>query len=169
LAVEKAAATPYHPHQLKYKGHAMNKAEGFTLIELMIVVAVIAILAVVAIPAYGDYVIRGKLVDASAQLSDMRIKLEQYYQDNRNYGSTSTTCGIALPTSKYFTFSCNWGAGGTDQSYTATAASNLNTGLGAAAGDYAYTIDETNAKKTTKFAGQVSTAACWLMKKGDSC
>ena len=51
----------------------------------MIVVAVIAILAVVAIPAYGDYVIRGKLVDATTQLSDGRIKMEQFFQDNRAY------------------------------------------------------------------------------------
>jgi len=139
----------------------MNKAKGFTLIELMIVVAVIAILAVVAIPAYGDYVIRGKLVDATTQLSDGRVKIEQFFQDNRAYDATGSPC----PTStKYFTISC----APTASTYTLTAASNANTGLGAA-GDYTYTIDETNAKKTTKFAGQVSTAACWLMKKGDSC
>ncbi|HUV99447.1 MAG TPA: prepilin-type N-terminal cleavage/methylation domain-containing protein, partial [Gallionella sp.] len=51
----------------------LKKSGGFTLIELMIVVAVIAILSAIAIPAYNDYVIRGKLVDATTQLSDGRI------------------------------------------------------------------------------------------------
>ena len=139
----------------------MKDAQGFTLIELMIVVAVIAILAVVAIPAYGDYVIRGKLVDATTQLSDGRVKIEQFFQDNRAYDAAGSPCPAST---KYFTISC----APTASAYTLTAASNVNTGLGAA-GDYTYTIDETNAKKTTKFAGQASTAACWLMKKGDSC
>ena len=87
-----------------------KKAKGFTLIELMIVVAIIGILSMIGIPAYNDYVTRGKLVDATSKLADMRIQLEQYYQDNRNYGSTSSSCGIAMPTSKYFTISCKWGA-----------------------------------------------------------
>jgi type IV pilus assembly protein PilE len=153
----------------------MKFAKGFTLVELLIVVAVIGILASIAIPAYSNYVIRGKLVDATAQLSDARIKLEQYYQDNRNYGSTASVCGVAVPTypSKYFTFSCNWGPVGTnDQSYMVTAASKANQGLGNA-GDYSYTIDESNKKVTVMFAGaaltQVAPATCWIMKKGDSC
>lgn len=140
----------------------MKYAKGFSLIELMIVVAVIAILASIGIPAYGDYVVRGKLVDATTQLADGRIKLEQFFQDNRAYDSAGSPCPNST---KYFTLSCAT----TASTYTITAASNINTGLGAAAGDYTYTIDETNAKKTTKFAGQASTAACWLMKKGDTC
>jgi type IV pilus assembly protein PilE len=139
----------------------MKYAKGFTLIELMIVVTIIAIIAAVAIPAYGDYVVRGKLVDATAQLADGRIKLEQFFQDNRAYDSAGSPCPAST---KYFTINC----APTSSTYTITAASNANTGLGAA-GDYTYTIDETNTKKTTKFAGQASTAACWLMKKGDSC
>jgi len=142
-----------------------KKTKGFTLIELMIVVAVIAILSSIAIPAYSDYVIRGKLVDATAQLSDGRIKIEQYFQDNRTYADVSASITSPCPAStKYFTISC----APTASTYTITAASNANTGLGAA-GDYSYTIDETNNKKTTKFAGQASAATCWLMKKGDSC
>ncbi len=140
----------------------MKYAKGFTLIELMIVVAIIGILASIAIPAYGDYVIRGKLVDATAQLADGRIKQEQFFQDNRTY--VGGPCPAAT---KYFTFDCETPAR-TATTYTLTAASNANTGLGAA-GDYTYTINESNAKATTKFAGLASTAACWLMKKGDSC
>jgi type IV pilus assembly protein PilE len=139
----------------------MKYAKGFTLIELMIVVTIVAIIAAVAIPAYGDYVVRGKLVDATTQLADGRVKLEQFFQDNRADAGTGSPCPA---NTKYFTISCV----PTPTTYTITAASNANTGLGAA-GDYTYTIDETNTKKTTKFAGVASTATCWLMKKGDSC
>ena len=62
-----------------------HRASGFTLIELMITVAVIAILAAIAIPAYGDYVRRSKITEASSSLSDMRNRLEQYFLDNRQF------------------------------------------------------------------------------------
>jgi len=140
----------------------MKHAKGFTLIEVMLVAAIVAMLAIIGIPAYGDYVLRGKLVDASAQLSSGRVQLEQFFQDNRTY--VGWTCPAAT---KYFTFDCDTPAR-TATTYTLTAASKANQGLGAV-GDYTYTIDQTNAKATTKFAGQAVAATCWLMKKGDSC
>jgi type IV pilus assembly protein PilE len=141
----------------------MKSANGFTLVEILIVVALIGILASIAIPAYGDYVTRGKLVDATAQLSNARIQLEQYYQDNRNYGSTSSVCGVAVPTtpSKYFTFSCNWGTGGTNQSYLVTATAVISSK------NFKYTIDQSNAKTSTTGWGNGTT--CWIMSKGSTC
>ncbi|MGH8742788.1 MAG: type IV pilin protein, partial [Burkholderiales bacterium] len=67
----------------------MKTQNGFTLIELMTVVAVLAILAVIAVPAYNDYVTRGKIPEATSNLADLRVKMEQWYQDNRNYQNTA--------------------------------------------------------------------------------
>lgn len=138
-----------------------NKQKGFTLIELMIVVAVIGILASIAVPAYSNYVIRGKLVEATSALSDTRVKMEQHFQDNRTYASF--ICPDATKY-KYFSLGCET----TATTYTLTAASKAGQNLGAA-GDYTYTITDTNTKATTKFAGEAVGASCWIMKKGESC
>ncbi|MBC7991790.1 MAG: prepilin-type N-terminal cleavage/methylation domain-containing protein, partial [Rhizobacter sp.] len=68
---------------------ASNQQQGFTLIEIMIVVAIIAVLAAFAIPQYRDYVLRGQLIEASNGLSAMRANMERYYQDNRTYADVN--------------------------------------------------------------------------------
>jgi type IV pilus assembly protein PilE len=55
----------------------------------MITVAIVAILASVGYPAYTDYLRRGQLPEATAALSDYRVKMEQYFQDYKNYGTTN--------------------------------------------------------------------------------
>src|SRR3984893_17159634 len=62
-----------------------SRSQGFTLIELMIVVAIVAILTTIAYPNYRDYVIRGQLVDATQGLAAVRANMERYFQDNRTY------------------------------------------------------------------------------------
>lgn len=51
----------------------------------MVTMAVMAILAAIAIPAYSEHMMRGKITEATTNLSDTRVKLEQYFQDNRTY------------------------------------------------------------------------------------
>ena len=63
----------------------MRNMSGFTLIELMIAVVVVAILTAIALPSYQEYVTRGKITEATSNLADMRVKLEQFFQDNRTY------------------------------------------------------------------------------------
>jgi type IV pilus assembly protein PilE len=141
-----------------------HKNSGFTLIELMIVVAIIGIISAIAVPAYSSYVTRGKVTEATATMSQWYVTLERYYQDNRNYGSTATTCP-STPTAGKFTYSCTWGTTSSDQSFLITATGNASSGMTG----YTYTLDEANAKKTTQFAGASTSYTCWIGKRGDSC
>lgn len=150
-----------HQHTPGQKGDS-----GFTLIELLIAMVIMAMLLAVAVPSYQNYVRRGQLSDAFGTLAEMRVKMEQYYQDNKFYGATnaSNTCATlpghgAFPVStKYFTFSCVAGAA-PSQTYVLTA-----TGSGGLTGGYDYTVNHSGVKGTAKFEGAASTAACWLTK-----
>ena len=59
----------------------MKTQKGFTLIELMIVVAIIGILAAIAIPAYQDYIARAQVSDAVQLLGGLKTPLAEYYSD----------------------------------------------------------------------------------------
>lgn len=144
----------------------MKKQLGFTLIELMIVVAIVGIIMAVAVPAYTSYIARGKIVDAHSALTLGRMTMEQWYQDKRTYADAAgTACGAVPASTKYFSFSCTLTS---STAYTLTASNLAGVGLGAA-NDYAFTINASNAKATTKFGGAVNASACWIVKVGDTC
>jgi type IV pilus assembly protein PilE len=126
----------------------MRLARGFTLIELLIVVAVISILAAIAYPNYTDYVRRGNLQEAFANLSDYRVRMEQFYQDNRSYASAGNCGAAAIPGGniKFFSYACALNTtplAPAGQSYTMTA-----TGTAGSVAGFIYTINERNARTT---------------------
>lgn len=142
---------------------------GFSLIELMVVVAVVGILSVIAMPAYTDYVIRGKIPDATSTLASKRVQLEQFFQDNQKY-TGAPACNLDTTTSLYFDFECKNSAGVvelTDTTYQLYAK-----GKGSMAG-FVYDIDQSNAKDTdaapTGWAAAAMPKACWITKKGGVC
>ncbi len=145
------------------------KRRGFTLIEVMITVGIVAILAGVAIPAYSEYLRRGQVPEAHAFLADFRVKMEQYYQDNRNYGTDG--CAVAggvgpswsnfNPGARHFNFGCELLNAGQGYRITATGSAGRATG-------HDYTIDHANARRTVKYKGSAVDKGCWLVK-GDEC
>lgn len=70
------------------------QSKGFTLIELMIVVAVIAILVLVAFPAYEQYGMKARRADAKTALSELAQRQESYYADNNGYADTFQKMGL---------------------------------------------------------------------------
>jgi type IV pilus assembly protein PilA len=59
-----------------------KKQQGFTLIELMIVIAIVGILAAIALPAYQDYTVRAKMSEALANLAEAKTSVAEYYAAN---------------------------------------------------------------------------------------
>jgi len=137
----------------------MKATHGFTLIELLLVVTVIAILASIAYPAYTDYVTRSKVAEATSALSDGRVKMEQFFQDNRTYAG-----GPVPAATSNFTFARS---NDTNTTYTLTA-----TGQAGMVG-FTYTINQNNERRTTAapagWAAPAMPATCWISKKGGAC
>ncbi|HOI65069.1 MAG TPA: type IV pilin protein [Thiomonas arsenitoxydans] len=128
----------------------MQRNRGFTLIELMIVVAVVAILSAIAIPAYTSYVTRSKLTEAFSNLSSMSVALQQYYQDNRTYVG-APICATP-PAGKDYQFSC--------PTLTATTFTLTATPTGGLVAP-SYAIDQDGNKYTTSVP-----ASGWVMPPG---
>ncbi|MBS4097542.1 MAG: prepilin-type N-terminal cleavage/methylation domain-containing protein [Sulfuricella sp.] len=143
----------------------MKKVTGFSLVELMIVVAIVGMLAAIVVPTYGEYVQRGKIAEATSQLATMAVKLEQYFQDNRTYsGACAAGTTAPLPSGlQYFTLSCT--------SLTSATFTVQATGISAKGmGGFTYTIAPNNVKATTSVpAGWSANAACWVTRKDGSC
>jgi type IV pilus assembly protein PilE len=142
------------------------KSTGFTLIELMITVAVVAVLASIALPSYRNYVIRGKIPDATANLAAKRVKMEQFFQDNRTYVPTPLGCTTDSTTSKYFDFTtCNGGA----DTRTLTGYTLYAVGKNSMAG-FTFSIDQTGAKSSTVTGvSGWSGNSCWVTRQGGQC
>ena len=134
------------------------RSSGFTLIELMIVVAVIGILAAIAYPSYRDYVLRGQIAEGTAGLMSLQADMERHYQNNRTYatisGGATTPCATA-PNAGKFALSCDGTPDAT--SYTIQA-----TGQG-----FTFKVTNQNVRSTAGAWGPCSSA--WILKRGQAC
>ncbi|NHQ85710.1 prepilin-type N-terminal cleavage/methylation domain-containing protein [Iodobacter sp. HSC-16F04] len=139
----------------------MRNPHGFTLIEVMVTIAIVGILAAIAIPQYTDYVTRSRLVEAQSKLSDTRVRLEQFFVNNRTY--VGFTCTQAAVGNENFGITCTTQTANT---FTITATgTNKMTG-------FSFTLDDLNQKTSAITAAGWSNPSpnnCWVSRKPNIC
>jgi len=83
-----------------------KRTSGFTLIELMIVVAVVAILAVIALPIFNEQVRKSRRSEAVSAAGHLQLALERWRADHPSYANTAPASALypSMPTSNFYTF-----------------------------------------------------------------
>lgn len=159
-----------------HRAYAPWREGGFTLLEVMIVVAIVGILAGIALPAYQTFIMRSRIIEATTALGDIRSQMEKYYMDNRTYVAGGGGCGVTSyapdpiaafnGVSKNFQIAC---PGADGAALSVTGYSIEATGQGPMLG-FKFLVDNQNNKVTFAApAGWTATGNCWITRTDGSC
>ncbi|MDO8413789.1 MAG: type IV pilin protein [Gallionellaceae bacterium] len=118
---------------------------GFTLVELMVVVAIIGILAAIAYPSYTSHLVKGRRASAQAHLMDIAQRQQQYLLDARSYATSLTALNMTTPSdvSAFYNAITVSAVAGPPAGFTATAAPKAGT---AQANDVTLSINQAGVK-----------------------
>lgn len=135
----------------------IRKNKGFTLIELMVVVLIVGIISAWAVPSYRDYVLRAHVSEALSGLSQTKLRMEQFFQDNRTYvGACDAGSPAAPPNLENFNITCDT----TVSTYSLEA-----TGQG-----FTFSVDSSNDRATTSAPNHWKTNdSCWVINPQGTC
>lgn len=150
--------SPYR--KATHSGRFKAKEQGFTLIELMMVVVIIGILMAIALPQFTDYKMKSRRSEATSALMQIAAQQEQFFMDNRSYTNdfqdlNYPNTGSVTTDNGYYLITINVP---TDYSYTLTA-----TAQGDQAGDTAckaFTLTNQGTKGAID-STNTATDACW--------
>ena len=165
-AVDTASPLPSRASWALRRVRSLPARRGFSLIELMVVLAIAGVLAAVALPAYQRYVLKSHRTDAKNALLDLATRQERYYSINNtyatslsslNYNTTAASLDItpATGSTAYYSLSIT-SASGTAYSATATA-------IGAQVNDPCgnYTYNSLGVGSNTPPTGVTLPSNCW--------
>ncbi len=135
--------------------------QGFSLIELVVVMAIVVILAIIIVPSYRRYVMKSDIQTAQAALVSMANDLRQYAQDHETYVSVNGGCPVIPPPTEDFTLSC--------PTLTTTKYTIQATGTGSLSG-FTFTLDQNGDRSTTGVAsGWTLNSTCWISDPQGDC
>ena len=132
----------------------MHRSKGFTLIEMLIVIAVLTILVMVALPTYQNQVLKGNRSVAKGKLLDLVAKQEQFFADNKVYSNTLDAFLGLGTTNAGVDDNYNWVAtASTDSIYTLS----VTTAAVGGVANMAFTLTATPVNKQTRDATTCTT------------
>lgn len=122
----------------------MNTRKGFTLVELMVVLAVLGILAAIAYPSYDEHLKKGRRAAAQAHLMEIAQQEQQYLLDARSYADNLAALSVSTPSdvSAYYDIEVS-ASSGPPPTFTITATPKSGSAQGS---DVTLTIDNTGKK-----------------------